>query len=132
MASKPACTAGQAPASTASKTPAKSPEGAKAAKKTSSKGATACKWREEEAQECRKGDLLLVLISAVFLVLRQVHPLDTGMSNKAMAILNDFKSIISSREIQTGAAQLIVPGEVAEYAISEGTNSKSSPITLTR
>lgn len=39
MAPKPASTAGKAPASTASKAPAKSTEGAKAAKKTSSKPA---------------------------------------------------------------------------------------------
>ena len=72
-------------------------------------------------------------------VLKQVHP-DTGISNKAMAILNSFvndiferiateasklasynkKSTISSREIQT-AVRLILPGELAKHAISEGT-----------
>ena len=92
-------------------------------------------------------------------VLKQVHP-DTGISNKAMAILNSFvndiferiateassvyhdiilsatpdpfsptelasyskKSTISSREIQT-AVRLILPGELAKHAISEGTKS---------
>ena len=95
-----------------------------------------------------------------FVVLKQVHP-DTGISNKAMAILNSFvndiferiateasskscpihlfifnmliayvaelasyskKSTISSREIQT-AVRLILPGELAKHAISEGTKS---------
>ena len=75
----------------------------------------------------------------IYKVLKQVHP-DTGISNKAMLILNSFvndiferiateasklasynkKSTISSREIQT-AVRLILPGELAKHAISEGT-----------
>ena len=74
-------------------------------------------------------------------VLKQVHP-DTGISNKAMLILNSFvndiferiageasklaaynkKSTISSREIQT-AVRLILPGELAKHAVSEGTKA---------
>ncbi|KAK6984147.1 histone-fold-containing protein, partial [Favolaschia claudopus] len=71
-------------------------------------------------------------------VLKQVHP-DTGLSNKAMAILNSFvndiitseasklaqyskKSTISSREIQT-SVRLVLPGELAKHAISEGTKA---------
>ncbi|KAF8746098.1 hypothetical protein AX14_000157 [Amanita brunnescens Koide BX004] len=77
----------------------------------------------------------------IYKVLKQVHP-DTGISNKAMAILNSFvndifdriateasklatytkRSTISSREIQT-AVRLILPGELAKHAISEGTKS---------
>lgn len=94
-------------------------------------------------------------------MLKQVHP-DTGISNKAMAILNSFvndiferiateasskmlpmrtfrtvsnmipelaayskKSTISSREIQT-SVRLILPGELAKHAISEGTKSVTS------
>jgi histone H2B len=80
-------------------------------------------------------------IDALFSVLKQVHP-DTGISNKAMAILNSFvndiferiageasrlasyskKSTISSREIQT-SVRLILPGELSKHAISEGTKS---------
>ncbi|KAG9122693.1 histone H2B [Ceratobasidium sp. 392] len=79
--------------------------------------------------------------SYIYKVLKQVHP-DTGISNKAMAILNSFvndiferiateasklasylkKSTISSREIQT-SVRLILPGELSEHAISEGTKS---------
>jgi histone H2B len=93
-------------------------------------------------------------------VLKQVHP-DTGISNRAMSILNSFvndifervateasklaaynkKSTISSREIQTSyvssltltlqwpfanpipRGRLILPGELAKHAVSEGTKA---------
>uniref|UniRef100_A0A914P2W8 Histone H2B n=1 Tax=Panagrolaimus davidi TaxID=227884 RepID=A0A914P2W8_9BILA len=77
----------------------------------------------------------------IYRVLKQVHP-DTGMSSKAMSILNSFvndiferiaaessrlthyskRSTISSREIQT-AIRLILPGELSKHAISEGTKA---------
>ena len=77
----------------------------------------------------------------IYKVLKQVHP-DTGISNKAMSIMNSFvndiferiaseasklagynkKSTISSREIQT-AVRLILPGELAKHAVSEGTKA---------
>jgi histone H2B len=83
------------------------------------------------------------------LVLKQVHP-DTGISNKAMSILNSFvndifervageasklasynkKSTISSREIQT-AVRLILPGELAKHAVSEGTKAVTSTSSFT-
>jgi len=73
--------------------------------------------------------------------LKQVHP-DTGISNLAMQIMNDFvydmfkriadeafnligmlkKTTISSREIQT-AVRLLLPGELAKHAVSEGTKA---------
>ena len=79
--------------------------------------------------------------SYIYKVLKQVHP-DTGISNKAMSILNSFvndifgrvatessklaaynkKSTISSREIQT-AVRLLLPGELAKHAVSEGTKA---------
>ncbi|KAK7462973.1 histone H2B [Stygiomarasmius scandens] len=134
MAPKPASTAGKAPASTASKAPAKT-EGSKAAKKTS-KPATA-DGEKKKRKKVRKE----TYSSYIYKVLKQVHP-DTGISNKAMAILNSFvndiferiateasklatyskKSTISSREIQT-SVRLILPGELAKHAISEGTKS---------
>ncbi|EDR08268.1 histone H2B [Laccaria bicolor S238N-H82] len=138
MAPKPASTAGKAPASTAtaSKTPAKSTEGAKAAKKTS-KAAAPADGEKKKRKKVRKE----TYSSYIYKVLKQVHP-DTGISNKAMAILNSFvndiferiateasklaayskKSTISSREIQT-SVRLILPGELAKHAISEGTKS---------
>lgn len=74
-------------------------------------------------------------------VLKQVHP-DTGVSTKAMSIMNSFvndiferiaaessrlaqynkRSTITSREIQT-AVRLLLPGELAKHAISEGTKA---------
>ena len=77
----------------------------------------------------------------IYRVLRQVHP-DTGISSKAMSIMNSFvndvferiaaeaarlahynkRSTISSREIQT-AVRLILPGELAKHAVSEGTKA---------
>jgi histone H2B len=75
----------------------------------------------------------------IFKVLKQVHS-DTGISNKAMSIMNSFindifdrlaaeasklskinkQKTLSSREIQT-AVRLILPGELAKHAMSEGT-----------
>ena len=87
----------------------------------------------------------------------QVHP-DTGVSSKAMSIMNSFvndvferiaaeasrlahynkRSTISSREIQVNstnpmirlinirfqtAVRLILPGELAKHAVSEGTKA---------
>ena len=77
----------------------------------------------------------------VYKVLKQVHP-DTGISSKAMMIMNSFvsdiferiageasklakynkRSTLSSREIQT-AVRLLLPGELAKHAVSEGTKA---------
>lgn len=85
--------------------------------------------------------LFALLLTRLFSVLKQVHP-DTGISNRAMSILNSFvndifervateasklaaynkKSTISSREIQT-SVRLILPGELAKHAVSEGTKA---------
>ncbi|KZT32775.1 histone-fold-containing protein [Sistotremastrum suecicum HHB10207 ss-3] len=135
----PASTAGKAPASTASKAPAKTTEGSKAAKKTSKKTAPVAAEGDKKAR--RKKSRKETYSSYIYKVLKQVHP-DTGISNKAMAILNSFvndiferiaseasklasyskKSTISSREIQT-SVRLILPGELSKHAISEGTKS---------
>ena len=78
---------------------------------------------------------------AIYKVLKQVHP-DTGVSSKAMSIMNSFvndlferiaaeasrlahynkKRTITSREIQT-AVRLLLPGELAKHAVSEGTKA---------
>eukprot|EP00071_Canis_lupus_P015482 XP_005640223.1 histone H2B type 2-E-like [Canis lupus familiaris] len=91
----------------------------------------------------------------VYKVLKQVHP-DTGISSKAMGIMNSFvndiferiageasrlahynkRSTITSREIQT-AVRLLLPGELAKHAVSEGTKAvtkytsfKQTPVQL--
>ena len=77
----------------------------------------------------------------IYKVLKQVHP-DTGISSRAMSIMNSFvndiferiageasrlakynkRSTISSREIQT-SVRLLLPGELAKHAVSEGTKA---------
>nr|XP_012313937.1 histone H2B type 1-A-like [Aotus nancymaae] len=77
----------------------------------------------------------------IYKVLKQVHP-DTGISSKAMSIMNYFvadnferianeasclahydeRATITSREIQT-AVRLLLPGELAKHAMSEGTKA---------
>ena len=77
----------------------------------------------------------------LYKVLKKVHP-DTGISSKAMGIMNSFvndlfqriageasclahynkRSTITSREIQT-AVHLLLPGELAKHAVSEGTKA---------
>ena len=77
----------------------------------------------------------------IYKVLKQVHP-DTGVSSKAMSIVNSMmndmfdkiaseasrlarinkKPTITSREIQT-AVRLVLPGELAKHAVSEGTKA---------
>ncbi|CAD7085920.1 unnamed protein product [Hermetia illucens] len=77
----------------------------------------------------------------IYKVLKQVHP-ETGISAKAMNVMNSFvndlferiaaessrlaqynkRRTITSREIQT-AVRLLLPGELAKHAVSEGTKA---------
>ena len=77
----------------------------------------------------------------IYRVLKQIHP-DTGISKKAMSIMNSFVSdtfekvaseaghlcqynhsaTIGSREIQS-AVRLVLPGELSKHAVSEGTKA---------
>ena len=77
----------------------------------------------------------------IYRVLKQVHP-DTGVSKRAMSILNSFvgdtfariaseagklvkfnkRKTMSAREVQT-AVRLVLPGELAKHAVSEGTKA---------
>lgn len=127
----PASQGGKAPASQAGKAPS---EGAK---KTASKSKKAASGDRKKPKKTRKE----TYSTYIYRVLKQVHP-DTGISTKAMAILNSFvqdiferiaseasklasynkKSTISSREIQT-AVRLILPGELSKHGISEGTKA---------
>jgi histone H2B len=79
--------------------------------------------------------------SYIYKVLKQVHP-NTGISKRGISILNSFindiferlaleasrlsrytkKATLSSREIQT-AVRLLLPGELAKHAVSEGTKA---------
>ena len=77
----------------------------------------------------------------IFRVLKQVHP-KIGLSKKSMSIMNSFvndtfdkvateagrlcksnkRKTLSSREVQT-ALRLVLPGELAKHAVSEGTKA---------
>ena len=77
----------------------------------------------------------------IYRVLKQVHP-ETGISKKSMSIMNSFindifekvatessrlvrynkRHTLSSREVQT-AVRLLLPGELAKHAVSEGTKA---------
>ena len=79
--------------------------------------------------------------SYIYKVLKQVHP-DTGISTRGMSVMNSFindlfdkiatesgklvrynkKNTLTSREIQT-AVRLLLPGELAKHAVSEGTKA---------
>ena len=105
------------------------------AKKAAAKGAK----KAAGSKKAKKGTESYKLY--IFKVLKQVHP-DTGISSKSMAILNSFiadqfekiaaaaaqlsrvnkKPTLTSREIQT-AVRLVLPGELAKHAVSEGTKA---------
>jgi len=108
----------------------------KGAKKAASK-AKAARSGEKKRKRRRRESYSIY----IYKVLKQVHP-DTGISSKAMSIMNSFvndiferiaaeasrlahynrRSTITSREIQT-AVRLLLPGELAKHAVSEGTKA---------
>ena len=79
--------------------------------------------------------------SYIFKVMKQVHP-ETRISKKGIAIINNFvtdtfekvaleasklcrihkRGTISSRDVQS-AVRLVLPGELAKHAVSEGTKA---------
>ena len=84
----------------------------------------------------------------IYKVLKQVHP-EIGISKKAMNIMNSFihdtfdrvategsklvrfnkRRTLSSREVQS-AVKLILPGELARHAVSEGTKAVTKYIQV--
>ncbi|XP_066934150.1 LOW QUALITY PROTEIN: histone H2B, gonadal-like [Clytia hemisphaerica] len=120
------------------------PKGGKQAPKVAKKGEKRAgkrrqNWRNGDKKRKRKRRESYTIY--IYNVLKQVHP-DVGASSKAMSIMNSFvndiferiaseasrlalqnkKSTISSREIQT-AVRLLLPGELAKHAVSEGTKA---------
>ena len=77
----------------------------------------------------------------IFKVMKQVHP-ETRISKKGMTIINNFvedtfekiaseasklcrmhkRATMSSRDVQS-AIRLVLPGELAKHAVSEGTKA---------
>lgn len=108
----------------------------KGAKKAASKAKAARSGDKKKKRRRRESYAIYI-----YKVLKQVHP-DTGISSKAMSIMNSFvndiferiaaeasrlahynrRSTITSREIQT-AVRLLLPGELAKHAVSEGTKA---------
>lgn len=100
--------------------------------KTASKKASGTKRRSKRTESYS---------SYIYKVLKQVHP-DTGISKRGMSIMNSFindvferlcveagrlarynkKATLSSREVQT-SIRLVLPGELAKHAVSEGTKA---------
>ena len=90
----------------------------------------------KKRRRCRKKSYSIY----IYKVLKQIHP-DTGISSKAMSVMNSFvtdiferiagevsrlahnkRSTITSRAIQT-AVRLLLPGELVKHAVSEGTKA---------
>ncbi|KAB5560927.1 hypothetical protein DKX38_005884 [Salix brachista] len=108
----------------------------KAGKKLPKEGAAAGEKKKKRVKKSTETYKIYI-----FKVLKQVHP-DIGISSKAMGIMNSFindifeklaqessrlarynkKPTITSREIQT-AVRLVLPGELAKHAVSEGTKA---------
>lgn len=117
--------------------PGKSVSGKSGIKATKLRNTKVLSERPKKKRRSRKESYAIY----IYKVLRQVHP-DTGISSKAMSIMNSFvndvferiameanklshynkKFTISSREIQT-AVRLLLPGELAKHAVSEGTKA---------
>ncbi|CAL9091998.1 hypothetical protein MUK42_20771 [Musa troglodytarum] len=112
----------------------------KAGKRLPSKdGGAASAGEKKKKKKAKKGSETYKIY--IFKVLKQVHP-DIGISSKAMSIMNSFindifeklaqeasrlarynkKPTITSREIQT-SVRLVLPGELAKHAVSEGTKA---------
>ena len=109
--------------------------------KAAAKSGKATKKIAKGDKKKRKGKRKESYAIYIYKVLKQVHP-DTGISSKAMSIMNSFvndiferiaaeasrlahynkRSTITSREIQT-AVRLLLPGELAKHAVSEGTKA---------
>ena len=112
-----------------------------ASKKGEKKAATKSKPAGGETKKKRRKSRKESYSIYIYKVLKQVHP-DTGISSKAMSIMNSFvndiferiateasrlahynkKHTITSREIQT-AVRLHLPGELSKHAVSEGTKA---------
>ena len=118
-----------------------------APKKTtgSAKGTPAAKVAKKrvvkEARAANKRRRTETFSVYIYRVLKQVHP-ETGISKRSMQIMNSFindifekialeasklvrynkKHTLSSREVQT-AVRLLLPGELAKHAVSEGTKA---------
>ena len=115
--------------------------------KTPSKKAAKAKAPAAEGKKDKKRSKKRVesFSTYIYKVLKQVHP-ETGISKKSMSIMNSFisdiferimveagklgryskKATLSSREVQS-AVRLVLPGELAKHAVSEGNKALPLP-----
>ena len=132
-------TAGKAPAASSS-TEGSTAAASSSAPKKATKAPKAASSTGEKGKK-RRSARVESYSTYIYRVLKQVHP-DTGISKRAMSIMNSFiadiferiageagklvrynkRSTLSSREIQT-AIRLLLPGELAKHAVSEGTKA---------
>ncbi len=111
------------------------------AKVTPAKKAAPKVAKVAKAAAARRGRRTETFSVYIYRVLKQVHP-ETGISKRSMQIMNSFindifekialessklirynkKHTLSSREVQT-AVRLLLPGELAKHAVSEGTKA---------
>jgi len=119
---------------------AKTPSTKTPSKKAAKKGKSASSDADKDKKK-RRFKRTETYQSYIHKVLKQVHP-EIGVSKKTMSIMNSFiadifsriateagrlasynaKATLSSREIQT-ACKLVLPGELAKHAVSEGTKA---------
>ena len=112
-------------------------KGEKPAEKKTTEELTKTKITGQKRKKSRKETYSIY----IYKVLRQIHR-DTGISSKAMSIMNSFvndiferiaseasrlthynkKHTLTSREVQT-AVRLHLPGELSKHAVSEGTKA---------
>ena len=111
------------------------------AKKTPSGKASASRARAAAKKAAPKRRRTETFSVYIYRVLKQVHP-ETGISKRSMSIMNSFindvfekiasessrlvrynkKHTLSSREVQA-AVRLLLPGELAKHAVTEGTKA---------
>ena len=111
------------------------------AKKTPSGKASASRARAAPKKAAPKRRRTETFSVYIYRVLKQVHP-ETGISKRSMSIMNSFindvfekiasessrlvrynkKHTLSSREVQA-AVRLLLPGELAKHAVTEGTKA---------
>merc|ERR1712112_807276 len=103
--------------------------------KAAAKSGKAAKAVTKGDKKKRKGKRKESYAIYIYKVLKQVHP-DTGVSSKAMSIMNSFVNDLferiaaeacklanyNKREIQT-AVRLLLAGELAKHAASVGTKA---------
>ncbi len=122
--------------------PKRSPSKKSPSKKSpAKKGGKGGKRKGAKSQAKRRRTRKQTYGTYIYKVLKQVHP-DVGISSKSMSIMNSFvndiferiageasrlahhnkRRTISSREVQT-SVRLLLPGELAKHAVSEGTKA---------